>query len=76
MKYFLFLLAIFIFIYDILKNNNKNSIENFNQKETDLETDLETDCEKDKIKSCKINTSSYDSIHPHFFSWNNLNLEY
>ena len=79
MKYFLFLLVIFIFIYDILKNK-KNSIENFKQKENNINTDLEnnneTDCKTDKIKLCKLNTSNSDNIHPHFFSWSNLNLEY
>ena len=95
MKYILFLIAILIFIYDLLKNNNKNSIENFKIKKNNINNNINdtindnindniddniNDTINNKnnciIKSCKLNNSNYDSIHPHFFSWNNLNLKY
>lgn len=84
MKYILFLIAILIFIYDLLKNNNKKSIENFKIKKNNTNNNNINDNIDDNInnknnciiKSCKLNNSNYDSIHPHFFSWNNLNLKY
>lgn len=85
MEYILFFIVILIFIYDILKNN-KNNIEKFNNNDKNINnSDIIEDVVNNNInninnsnviKKCKLNTSNLDNIHPHFFSWSNLNLKY